>query len=168
VEQVPDAEKPVPISAPEAAAATPKSGLFENADVALKAVHESYGYWSGKFNETSLQMCYALIAANWLIFGPVPSLLNSQLAKWSLLMPMLAIGTSVGGSWWLSESLNRQAEYGETHAEEWTRKFKNAAGKKDPFPYTEGQQNTGHIIRRAKAAFLAAGSILLVIGAILK
>lgn len=168
MEQVPDAEKTVPNSAPEAAAATRKSGLFENADVALKAVHESYGYWSGKFNETSLKMCYALIAANWMVFGSVNGILSSQLAKWSLLMPMLAIGTDVAGSWWLGYSLNKQAQYGEANGKDWGEKFKNAAGTDDPFPFTAAQQNAGAVIRAVKALAILAASILFVIGAIRK
>ena len=146
----------------------PKSGFFENADAALKDVRESYGYWSGKFNETSLKMSYALIAANWMIFGSVNGILSNQLAKWSLLMPMLAIGSDVAGSWWLGYSLNKQAQYGESHGAEWEEKFKKAAGTNDPFPFTAVQQHAGGVIRAVKALAILAGSVLFVIGAIRK
>lgn len=175
MEQVPGAEQPTviqaataaPVSTPEAAAAM-KSGLYQDADAALKEVHGSYDYWSGKFNETSLKMSYALIAANWMIFGSVNGILSSQLAKWSLLMPMLAIGTDVAGSWWLGYSLNKQAQYGESHGAEWEKKFKKAAGTDDPFPFTAAQQNAGGVIRAVKALAILTGSVLFVIGAIRK
>ena len=156
------------LAAPETGETAAKSGLFADADSALKEVHESYEYWSGKFNETSLKMCYALIAANWIVFGSVNGILGSQLARWSLLMPMLAIGADVAGSWWLSHSLNRQAQYGESHGKEWEERFKRAAGTNDPFPFTGGQQNAGGIIRGFKALAILAGSVLFVIGAVMK
>ena len=40
-------------------------GLYGSSNDALKKVCSEYEYWSGRLTETSLQMCCALIAANW-------------------------------------------------------------------------------------------------------
>jgi hypothetical protein len=60
------------------------------------------------------------------------------------------------------------ALYGETHAEEWKKNFERAAGKNDPFPFTKGQDDAGHIIRRVKFAFTLVGAVLFLWGVIWK
>ena len=49
---------------------------------ALKKVTSEFEYWSGKLTETSMQMCYALIGANWVVFGWLNGILNNVWAKW--------------------------------------------------------------------------------------
>lgn len=60
------------------------AALYASPAEALKKVSTEYEYWSGKLTETSLQMCYALIAANWVVFGSMNGSLSNIWTKLSL------------------------------------------------------------------------------------
>jgi hypothetical protein len=143
-------------------------GLYASPEDALKKVSSEYEYWSGKLTETSLQMCYALIGANWVVFGSVNGILHSRWAKSSLVLVLLALASNVIGAWLLSESLRDRIGYGEGHGEDWVREFKEAEGKNVAWPFTDAIQNTGKWMRWIKATFTLASGITLIIGAILK
>jgi hypothetical protein len=143
-----------------------KPGLYASPDDALKSVMGDYHYWSGKLTETSLQMCYGLIGANWLVFGSVQGILHSRWAELSLLMVLLALSTSVVGAWMLSEWLRARVRYGESHGKEWAKQFEESAGKPVPWPFTDRIQNTAKNMRWIKAIFTLAGGACLIVGAI--
>jgi hypothetical protein len=146
----------------------PKLGLYATPEEALKKVSSEFEYWTGKLTETSLQMCYALIGANWVIFGSVNGILHSQWAKWSLVLVMLALSSNVIGAWILSESLRTRIGYGEAHTAEWAAQFEANRGKDVAWPFTDKIQNTGKYMRWIKAGFTIVSGVLLIIGAILK
>jgi hypothetical protein len=144
------------------------NGLYNSPQEALKKVSSEYEYWSGKLTETSLQMCYALIAANWVIFGSINGVLKSIWAKSSLVMVMIALGSNVIAALMLSESLKKQMDYGEGHAEVWANQFEQAIGKNVAWPFTDTIQNTGRIMRWIKGCFTIAGAMCFIIGVIVK
>jgi hypothetical protein len=135
---------------------------------ALKKVCSEYEYWSGKLTETSLQMCYAVIAANWVVFGSLNGILNSAWAKWSLLMVILALAANIVGAWLLSESLRKRVEYGESDNARRTEEFGKCSTTSSPWPFTQGIEDTGRWMRIIKAAFTLLAGTLLIVGAILK
>lgn len=51
--------------------------LYKDPAQALQTVSSEYAYWSGKLTETSSQLSYALIAANWVVFGSLNGILHS-------------------------------------------------------------------------------------------
>lgn len=67
------------------------TGIYASSTDALKQINEAFDYWSGQITATSLQMCYALIGANWVIFGSVGNILHSRYAIVSLLLVLLAL-----------------------------------------------------------------------------
>ena len=113
-------------------------------------------------------MCYALIGANWVIFGSVNGILRSPYAKWSLVLVLLALGSNVIGAWLLSESLRKQIAHGEGDSAAWVTEYQDAAGKDVPWPFTDFIQNTGKYMRWIKAAFTLASGACLIFGAIVK
>jgi hypothetical protein len=157
-----------PLNTPDSSDQLPRTGLYATPEEALKKVSSEFEYWTGKLTETSLQMCYALIGANWVVFGSVNGILNSGWAKWSLVMVLLALATNVVGAWILSESLRDRISYGEGNAEEWALEFEVNRGKDVPWPFTDYIQNTGRYMRWIKAAFTLVSGLLLIIGAIVK
>lgn len=147
---------------------TPAKGLYDSPQEALKKVSSEYEYWSGKLTETSLQMCYALIGANWIIFGSVNGILHSNWAKSSLVLVFLALGSNVIAALMLSEFLRSHIGYAEGHIETWDEEYNAAIGKDVAWPFTDRIQNTGRTMRWIKAGFTIASAICLIIGAILK
>jgi hypothetical protein len=144
------------------------TGLYASPEEALKKLSSEFEYWSGKLTETSLQMCYALIGANWVVFGSINGILRSSYAQWSLVLVLLALGSNVVGAWILSESLRKRIGYGEGDPGRWSREYQSATGKDVAWPFTDAIQNTGTNMRRIKAAFTLASGICLIVGAILK
>jgi hypothetical protein len=155
---------PVPPSSQGPTAA----GLYESPQEALQKVTSEFEYWTGKLTETSLQMCYALIGANWVIFGSVNGILGSRWAKASIVLVLLALASNVIGAWLLSAMLRSRISYGEGHTKEWADEFKDAVGKDVPWPFTDAIETTGAWMRRIKAAFTLISGLCLIAGALLK
>jgi hypothetical protein len=143
-------------------------GLYASADEALRKVTSEFEYWSGKLTETSLQMCYAIIGANWVVFGSVNGIFGNQLAKWSIVLVLLAMGSSVLGTWIMSELMRRRIGYGEGAPEKWAKEYAASIGKDVAWPFTDAMQNLGKYMRWIKAMLTLASGICLIIGAILK
>jgi hypothetical protein len=142
--------------------------LFSTPADALKKVSSEYEYWSGRLTETSLQMCYALIAANWVVFGSVNGILANVWAKASLLMVLLALAANIVGAWLLSEKLRERVEYGEEDGPRWQREFDEFTSTSCPWPFTGLIEKIGRRMRMIKAGFTLVAGALLMIGAILK
>jgi hypothetical protein len=142
--------------------------LYANAQDALKKVVEEFSYWSGRLTETSLQMCYALIGANWVVFHSVNGILYSGWAKASLFMVLLALGTNVIGAWVLSESLKKRVDYAEEDADRWKDEFEATKGQRVAWPFTDSQEQLGIKTRRIKGAFTLGGAVCFIIGTIVQ
>jgi hypothetical protein len=157
-----------PTGAPNAAGSVDPAvvGVHENPRKALEKVGFYFEGWTTKLTETSLQMCYALIGANWVVFGSVGKILQSNYAKASLLFVMLTLGINVVGAWFMSESLRRRFEWAEGHDTEWNTEFNAAKGQRVAFPFTEMQESLPFWLRQVKASFPLISAVLLIIGAI--
>src|SRR5664280_261599 len=141
---------------------SPKSALYESPQDALKKVSSEFGYWTGNLTDTSLQMCYALIAANWLVFGSVNGILHSRWARLSLFIVLLALASSVVTAWVFSESMRKLIDYAESDTDRWEKEFKQAAGKKVPWPFTKRMEIIGIWSRWVKAGLtLLSGALLI-------
>ena len=144
------------------------AGVHESPRKALEKVGFYFEGWTTKLTETSVQMCYALIGANWVVFGSVGNILQSNYAKFSLLFVMLTLGINVIGAWFMSESLRKRFEWAEGHDVEWNAEFNAAKGKRVPFPFTAVQESLPLWLRQVKGSFPLISAMLLIIGAIVK
>lgn len=144
------------------------AGLYASPEDALKKVDSEFEYWTGRLTDTSLQMCYALIGANWVIFGSVDGILKNIWAKSSLVLVLLALASSVIGAWVLSESLRKRIAYAQSNVERWKKEFEYSTGQDDAWPFTESMQNIGFYTRWMKAGFTLASGFCLIAGAVTK
>ncbi|HEY6248991.1 MAG TPA: hypothetical protein VI685_03465 [Candidatus Angelobacter sp.] len=142
--------------------------LYSSPSDALKKVTSEFEHWSGKLTETSLQMGYALIGANWVVFGSMNGILGNGWAKTSLLMVILALASNIVGAWILSETLRKRVAYGEGDKSRWKKEFDEFSTTDSPWPFTEGIEQTGRLMRIIKGAFTLLAGAFLIIGAILK
>jgi hypothetical protein len=143
--------------------------LYKSSGEALKALGEYFKGLSGRLTDASVQMCYGLIGANWVVFGTVGNILKDTWAKLSLLMVMLTLGLNVLVVWRLTESIKKRSDWAETSKEEWTKMYE--AYKLEPdiyFPFTPFQDRMGSWARWIKAIFPLLGALLLIYGAITK
>jgi hypothetical protein len=143
--------RPAPVGPTEPVAVLSTSeDLYASPSEALKAVRDEYLYWTGKLTDTSLQLSYALIAANWAAFGSVNGILASFWSKLSVALVIIALGVSVAGAKWVGESLRAQIEYAEADGSRWEAEFKVNAGTRSPWPFTRAIDSLGRWMREAK------------------
>lgn len=143
-------------------------GVHETPQKALEKVGSEFEYWSGKLTETSLQMCYALVAGNWLVFGSVGSILGSGWAMLSLLMVLLAMILNMVGAYIMSEWMRLRFEYAESDSDRWKEEFKEYSGERNARPFTKGIEMAGIALRVIKVGLPLVGGLFLIVGAMLK
>jgi hypothetical protein len=135
---------------PNVAGASSPCRLFDTAHGALGAIREDFHYWTGRLTDTSLQLSYAVIAANWAVFGSVERIGNEPLAKLSVACVVVSLGLNVLGTKAMSELLRVRVEYAEGNPERWTDEFRRAGGCTDPWPYTSRIERLGRGLRELK------------------
>jgi hypothetical protein len=161
---MPEEDKKQP--AGTASEVAPPEGFYKTPTDAYQRVGNEFDYWTGKLTDTSLQMCYALIGANWVVFGSVGNILKSNWSKFSLLAVMLTLAINLSGSWRSSslhlEIINRA----DKDRAQWAKDFEAAKDSDPHWPFTQSMEKLGVWMRRAKGALPLIGAILWLIGAI--
>lgn len=148
--------------APVATISTTES-LYKSVHEALQAVCDDYLYWTGKLTDTSLQLAYAIIAANWAVFGSVDKILKNPWSKLSVALVVIGLGLSVAGAKWMGELHRSRIDYAETDAVRWNAEFQETASKRDPWPFTGAIESLGRAMREARTWLpLAAGRLFLI------
>jgi hypothetical protein len=147
--------------------AKPETGLYASPDDALKKLSSEFEYWSGKLTDNSVQMCYALIGANWVVFGSVAGILKNEWAKWSMLLVLFTLVINVLGALILSELHRKRIAYGEKNPARWAKEYQAAMHTDDPWPFTAAIQDLGTYTRWLKALLTLASGLCLIVGAIL-
>ena len=137
-------------AAPDVAAAPSPCRLFETAASALGAVREDFHYWTGRLSDTSLQLSYAVIAANWAVFGSVERIGSEPLAELSVACVVVSLGLNVLGAKAMSELLRARVELAERNPGRWEDEFRRTGGCADPWPYTSGIERLGRGMREMK------------------
>lgn len=140
--------------------------LYASADEALKKVGSEFEYWTGRLTDASTQMCYALIGANWAIFGSVHGILSNGWAKCSLILVLVTLATGVAGAWYLSEALRRRVAYAEENLDRWEREYEHATQKGVSWPFTRAIEGCGLLLRWIKSTFTLLSGLFLIIGAL--
>jgi hypothetical protein len=153
---------PVAPSEPLVSVVTSDS-LYESPGEALKAVREDYLYWTEKLTDTSLQLSFAVIAANWAVFGSVDKLLSNFWSRLSLGLVISALLLTVFSAKWMGELHRRQVDHAESDLAQWDAEFKANAGKRVPWPFTIAIERLGRVMREMKAWLpLLAGMAFLI------
>lgn len=167
--QGPAAASPPPVVLPPAAGAdvSPLPVTYESPSEALEAVRSDFLYWSEKLTDTSLQLSFAVIAANWAVFGSVDRVLGNAWAKYSLFLVLLSLGISLAGSKLMSEMHRSRYEHAEGDPERWKKEFRDVMGKRDPWPFTHGIEFLGRVLRECKTWLPLAGGLLFLIALVL-
>lgn len=146
-------------------------GLYASPTEALKSVSDYYVYWSGKLTETSLQMNYALIGANWAVFGAksgLSGILGNQWARWSMLLTLAALLINLVAAFVLSQLLEHRIDYAEMDIPRWTQQYKESSGKKVAWPFTKSINGTGSVVRWLRTVLTITSGVLLMIAVYLK
>ena len=142
---------------------TTTGALYQSGNDALKAVRDDYLYWTGKLTDTSVQLSYAVVGANWAVFGTVDKILKNQWSQWSIGLVILGLLVNVAGAKWMGELHRRRIEYAEKDAERWEREFNETKGKIDPWPFSDGIESLGRLMREVRTWLPLVGGVLFLI-----
>ena len=112
------------------------------------------------------QMSYAVIGANWVVFGSLNGILGNMWAKLSLFGVLLGLATNIIGAWLLSELIRGRVDYGEADSQRWQEEFGTCATVNSPWPFTHPIDGIGRWMRVIKAVFTLAAGACFIIGVI--
>ncbi|MBP6876226.1 MAG: hypothetical protein KBD56_09160 [Candidatus Eisenbacteria bacterium] len=152
----------------QATPSRPATSLYAQPADGLRAVRDDYHYWTGKLTETSWQFCFALIGANWAVFGSVRGILDNFFSKSSLFLVVLSLLVGLLGAKVMSECHRTRADYAAADPKRWQEECNASFGRKsDPWPFTKAIENIGRIMREAKTWLPIAGGVLFLLGLLL-
>jgi hypothetical protein len=143
------------------------TGTYESSTDALKELSGAFNYWSGQVTATSLQMCYGLIAANWLVFGSVGNILHNRYAIVSLFLVMLALTFNMVLSYGLAEYMRNRFGYAVSDPNRWKEEFQHEKIKPTTWPYARWTEGASIAIRAIKIILPLASGLCLIVGAII-
>jgi hypothetical protein len=141
--------------------------LYKTPFDALKAVREDYLYWTGKLTDTSVQLSYALIAANWAVFGSIDAILHNFWSRLSLGLVVTGLVLNAVVAMWMGEMHRKVIDSAEKDAVHWKREFERTSGKRDPFPFTNVIEWLGLLSRWAKMSLPIGGGLAFLIALVL-
>ena len=143
-------------------------GVYGSAEDALSEVFEAFNYWSSQVTTTSVQMCYAIIGANWVVFTSVGKILGNAWAMASLATVLLTLTLNMVSSLGFAEWMRRRFEKADKNRPGWDAEFEREKDKHGVWPYTEGVERMSVAMRYVKVLLPLASGLMLIIGAVLQ
>jgi hypothetical protein len=138
-----------PPAAPDPINADARS-LYQTPVEATKAIQERFLYWTGKLTDTSLQLCFAVIAANWAVFKTTDDILKNRRSRASIALVILGMGCNLVATFLIGKSLSERGDYAEADLSRWQNEYSQNVGKPTPWPYSEGSIRLSRIARYIK------------------
>jgi hypothetical protein len=133
---------------------------YVSAFKALESLEGGYAYWSSKITETSVQLSFALIAANWAVHGS-DALKTELLPRISVACAFLGLMTTLITANCLTKLIDKRQDYAEEDPSRWEAEWQNSQTQKDPWPYTRAIERVGEISRCLRFWFPILGAIFL-------
>lgn len=129
----------------------PASRTFghDSPEDALRAVGEWSSFWNQKLSDWSVQLSYALVAANWAVFGNKNALLASPWAQISLGLVIMFFVTNLLLTRIIGELLVRRYAYGETDQNRWRQEYDRSSAM-EAWPSTPTINRTARVLREAR------------------
>jgi hypothetical protein len=126
--------------------------MEESASDYLKQLGQDFNSWAELLTSHSSQACYAIIAANWAVYGKWSDILNHASAKWSILLAVASIGITLFTNWLMAQLHYNQFLYAEKDKGRWEKEYLEYKNRSEdnPWPYTQSIQNIGAVSRLLK------------------
>lgn len=140
-------------------------GGYASAQDALKAVNSSFNSWTQALSDRSVQLSYALVAANWAVFSTTDQLLAAPWAVASLAIVIGFLVLNLVITRIIAEKLRARYDYAEGNAALWEKEFAEKRGKADPWPFTRGIDQWARAIRELRTwlPLLAGGAFFVAV-----
>jgi hypothetical protein len=136
---------------------------YENSKKALESLRDWYTTWNGRLADRSVEVSYALIGANWAVFGSRDQLLDEPMAKISLVLVVTFLGLNLALTRIGTQMLQRRYYYAESNSSRWDEEYQEALGTRTPWPSTRAIDGVGQLLREIRTWMpLAAGVFFLI------
>jgi len=136
---------------------------YKNAGEALKQLQTDYNDWSAMLTSHSLQVAYAVIAANWAVHGNAQNILNNFWSTWSLTFVFIFLVINLVITRLIAYLLLKQYEYAEENGQRWEKEYTASISKQIPWPYTTNMGKISKALRSIKLFFPLIAAIFFII-----
>jgi len=140
------------------------SRRFADAGAAANEIFDGYNDWSGTVSSHSLEASYALIAANWAVYGNKSAILASLWARWSLGIVITFLAVNLLLATLMTRLYVKRCKYADDDKDRWDEEFKNAANAPSAWPYTDGIQTLGTVKEFASVIAPVTAGVIFVVG----
>ena len=135
---------------------------FKSSGDASKELFDRFNDWASALTARSIQASFAIIAANWAVYGSEQAILANPLSKWSLTIAMVFLGLNVTATWWMAVLYGRRVNHAQEDKDRWETEYIQVANRQAPWPYTKLIEGLGGWMRVANALVpLVAGSLFI-------
>jgi len=135
---------------------------FNSAGEAKKELQTAFDDWCSILTSHSIQIAFAIIAANWAVHGSASGILANCWSIWSMAIVLGFLGLNLLATWFMIWLHYKQILYSEEDVERWNKEYDQAKGKRY-WPYTKSIENLGVIFRELKVWAPVLAAILFII-----
>jgi hypothetical protein len=141
---------------------------YSNAAEGLKALEDSYNYWTGKTTDLAFQSSLALVAADWaLISGLHPSRCAGTFLIVSIIIALASLLVGLWGARRMAHLHRRRFQFAESHRETWQKEWERSETTESQWPYTQEIENSGTRWATAKFSLLILAGVTFATGAVI-
>lgn len=136
-----------------------RSHRYESAGAALTSVGEWFDRWTISLTERATELSYALIAANWAVFGSVDKIINSPWSKLSLISVVVLQAANLVLTRVIAGALRSQYAHAEADPSRWQEEFERAKTGCSAWPSTNQIDGSAALLRELKTWLPLAGGV---------
>jgi hypothetical protein len=142
----------------------PTSRRFSNAGDAVKELFEGFNDWSATVSSYGIQMAYAVIAANWAVYGDAQAIIGNIWAKYSIAIVISFLGLNLFCTWLMTSLYDKRCAYADVDKARWSSEFEREKISPSAWPYTKFIEKLGKFMRLLKVWTPIVGGIVFIIG----
>lgn len=140
---------------------------FSNPGEATKEIYTGFNDWSGTLASNSRQVAYALIAANWAVYGNADDILENTWARVSIAVVVVFLGINLICTGWMTRLYKLQCKYSDEDKLRWAQEYKVAEPGPSPWPYTNRIHALGGFMRILNIWAPVGAGVVFILGLIL-
>ena len=135
----------------------------ESANKYRDQLREDFNAWTSILTAHSLQATFAVVAANWAVYGSAGAIISNTLAKFSIGIALSFLGINLAFTLLMGWMHRKQYYYAEENHDRWTQEYLENKGQPTPWPYTPSMERLGIVHRHLKAwAPLVAAALFVI------
>lgn len=140
------------------------SRRFINAGDAIKELFEGFNDWSANVSTHGMHTAYAVIAANWAVYGDAQAIIGNLWAKFSIAIIISFLGLNLFCTWLMTLCYTEQYDYADEDRERWSSEFEREKIVPSSWPYTKFIEQLGEFMRLLKVWAPIIGGIFFILG----